>query len=358
MLPSARRGNFGIRFMKKLEVPVVFFAAILMAGLGAGCGKSPGAGELPALPAAAVRVQTVESRQRAATEDVVGTVRARLRSIIEAKVSGKIDRMLVVPGQSVQAGELLVELDAREIQARVDQARAVRQQAEADLKRLSSLWEQKILSQAEFDSAQSRFRVADASALEAETLLGYTKVTAPFGGIITRKYTDVGDLASPGKPLLEMEDARTLRLEADVPEAVVDRIKLGDRLPVRIAALETEREGVVSEIAPAADPSSRTFLVKLDLPPTAGLRAGQFGRVAMPVGTTSALRVPASAVVQRGQMELVFVAVNGRAQLRLVKTGKPVGNEVEIVSGLNPGEAVVEAGAGSLLDGQPLSIQN
>ena len=344
--------------MKKLEVPVLFLTAGLITVLASGCGHSPSSAEPRALPAAAVRLQTVESRQRAATEEVVGTVRARLRSVIEAKVSGKIDKMLVVPGQQVKAGELLAVLDAREIQARADQARAVRQQAEADLKRLGALYEQKILSQAEYDSAQSKFRVADASALEADTLMGYTKVTAPFAGVITRKHADVGDLASPGKPLLEMEDARTLRLEADVPEAVLDRIKLGDKLPVRIAALESELEGVVSEISPAADPNSRTFLVKLDLPSTPGLRAGQFGRVAMPVGETSALRVPASAVVQRGQMELVFVANNGKAQLRLVKTGKHVGNEVEMVSGLSAGEAVVVEGAGQLLDGQALSIQN
>jgi RND family efflux transporter MFP subunit len=345
-------------FMKKPEVPVLFLIAGLLAGLPAGCGHSPPSVASPPLPPAAVRLQRVESRQRPATEEVVGTVRARLRSVIEAKVSGKIEKMLVVPGQQVNAGELLAELDAREIQARADQARAVRQQAEADWKRLGALWEQKILSQAEYDSAQSKFRIADASALEADTLMGYTKVSAPFAGVITRKHTDVGDLASPGKPLLEMEDARTLRLEADVPEAVVDRIKLGDKLPVRIAALETEREGVVSEIAPAADPNSRTFLVKLDLPSTPGLRAGQFGRVSMPVGETAALRVPAAAVVQRGQMELVFVANNGKAQLRLVKTGKQVGQEFEVVSGLSAGEAVVVEGAGQLVDGQALSIQN
>ena len=138
-------------------------------------------------------------------------------------------------------------------------------------------------------------------------------------------------LATPGKPLLEMEDSTALRLEADVPEAVVGKLKLNDRLPVRISALEKELEGVVSEIAPAADPNSRTFLVKLDLPATAGLRAGQFGRVAMPVGETSALRVPAAALVQRGQMELVFVITDGKAQLRLVKTGKRVGEGAKLV---------------------------
>ena len=257
----------------------------------------------------------------------------------------------------MKAGELLAVIDAREVQARYDQAVALKQQAEADLKRLTSLLEQKVLSQAEFDNAQARARVTIAGVAEAETMLDYTKVTAPFAGVITRKHADVGDLATPGKPLLEMEDSTALRLEADVPEAVIGKLKLGDQLPVRISALENELEGVISEIAPAADPNSRTFLVKLDLPSTPGLRAGQFGRVAMPVGETSALRVPASAVVQRGQMEMVFVVSNGKAHLRLVKTGKHIGDEVELVSGVDAGETIVTENAANLMDGQPVVVK-
>ena len=150
---------------------------------------------------------------------------------------------------------------------------------------------------------------------------------------------------------------RPLRLEADVPEAVIGKLTLSDKLPVRISALETELAGVISEIAPAADPNSRTFLVKLDLPSTSGLRAGQFGRVAMPVGETTALRVPTSAVVQRGQMELVFMVVDGKAQLRIVKTGKRIGDELELVSGVEAGEKIVVGNAASLADGQPLTVR-
>jgi RND family efflux transporter MFP subunit len=322
-----------------------------------GCGPKRPPAEPPPLPAATVRAQIIESKQRVATEEVVGTVRAKLRSVIEAKVSGKIEQMLVVPGQQVKAGELLAVIDAREVQARYDQAVALRQQAEADLKRLTSLFEQKILAQAELDNAQAKASVAVAAVAEAETMRSYTKVAAPFTGVITRKHADVGDLATPGRPLLDMEDSRSLRLEADVPEAVIGRLKLGDKLPVRVTALETELEGVISEIAPAADSGSRTFLVKLDLPVQAGVRAGQFGRVAMPVGETTALRVPASAVVQRGQMELVFVVSEGRAQLRLVKTGKRIGDEVELVAGVSAGERVVVEGATGLADGQPLTLK-
>ncbi|HXR49367.1 MAG TPA: efflux RND transporter periplasmic adaptor subunit [Candidatus Limnocylindrales bacterium] len=331
---------------------------LLLAALALnGCSRKaePVAGRF--LPVATVQAQVVESKSRTAMEEVVGTVRAKLRSVIEAKVSGKIEQMLVVPGQKVEAGELLVQLDAREVQAQMDQAAAVRQQAENDLKRATDLFQQKILSQSEYDSAQSKFRVADAAATEAKTLLGYTKVTAPFAGVITRKYADVGDLAAPGKPLLEMEDARDLQLETDVPEAVIGRLTLGDKLGVRVSGVSNELAGIVGEIAPSADPNSRTFLVKLDLLPTPGLRAGQFGRVAVPVGETSALRVPVTAVLQRGEMELVFVVASGRAQLRIIKTGERVGDEVELVSGVDAGEQVVVDGAARLTDGQPVEVK-
>jgi RND family efflux transporter MFP subunit len=329
-------------------------SALLAALVLAGCGRKTEDASAQFLPPVNVRVQVVESKSRVATEEEVGTVRAKLHAVIEAKVSGKIEQMLVVPGQQVTNGGLLAEIDAREIQAQYDQAAAVRQQAESDLKRATDLFQQKILSSSEYDSAQSKFHVADAAAAQAKTLMGYTKVIAPFNGVITRKAADVGDLAAPGKTLLEMEDPSRLRLEADVPEALLGKVKLGDPLPVRVDALETNLTGVVSEIAPSADTGSRTFVVKLDLPPTSGLRAGQFGRVAVPTGEISALRVPAAAVIQRGQLELLFVVADGHAQLRIVKTGKRVGNEVELVSGVDAGEKVVTEGADHLQDGQPV----
>jgi RND family efflux transporter MFP subunit len=323
----------------------------------AGCGHKAEPRTLQSLPTASVRVETVESRKRVATEEVVGTVRPKLRSVIEAKVSGRIERMLVVPGQAVKTGDLLVQLNAAEIRARYDQARAVREQADREFKRKESLFKDKTVSQAEFDVAESQLRVGDAAVKEAETLLGYIKVVAPFDGIVTVKRSDVGDLAAPGKPLLEIEDPTTLRLEADVPEALMGKISLGDKLAVRMPAIGAALEGTVSEIAPVADANSRTFPVKLDLPANAGLRSGQFGRLAVPVAEVSAIRVPASAVILRGQMEIAIVVVNGKAQMRLVKSGKHLERETEIVSGLSPGEQVVTESAAQLLDGQPVEVK-
>ncbi len=319
-----------------------------------GCGKERSSTPA-ALPVAEVRAEIIQAKPHVAGEEVVGTVRPKLHSVIEAKVSGRIEKMLVTPGQQVKAGELLAQLDVREVQARLDQALAVRQQAESELKRYETLRAKQVITPAEFEAVQSRQQIAVAAASEAETMLSYAKINAPFDGVVTRKLADVGDLASPGKPLIEIEDPQVLQFETAVPAAIIDKVKLGTKLPVRI--MSGQQEGTVSEIAPSADAASRTFLVKLDLPSGSELRAGQFGRVQIPVSETRVLRAPASAVVQRGQMELVFVVVNKHAQLRLVKTGRRFDNEVELLSGVSAGEEVVTEGAASLADGQPVQVR-
>jgi RND family efflux transporter MFP subunit len=308
-------------------------------------------------PPVAVRVAEVTDKARTSNEEVVGTVRPKLRAVIEAKVSGKIEKLLVAPGQQVKAGDLLAQLDAREIQAKLDQALALRDQATRDLERARKLFEEKITTQAEFDAVQARERVAAGAATETQTALSYTKIVAPFDGVVARKLADVGDLAAPAKPIVEMEDPAALRFEADVPEALAREIKIGDTLPVRVSAVTTDLEGTVVEMAPVADPSSRTFLVKLDLPPAEGVRSGQFGRVLVPTGKTDAIWVPVSALIVRGQMETLFVAVNQHAQLRLVRTGKHTTTEVELLAGISRGEKVVIEGAAELHDGQPITVK-
>ena len=154
-----------------------------------------------------------------------------------------------------------------------------------------------------------------------------------------------------------MEDPGALRFDAGMPEALIGDIKIGDKLVVRVSSLTADLQGGVVVVAPAADAATRTFLVKLDLPPTEGLRSGQFGRVIVPTGKTDAVWVPASAVALRGQMETVFVAVNQHAQLRLVRTGKRTQNEVELLAGISAGENIITEGAAQLHDGQRITAQ-
>ena len=304
-----------------------------------------------------VPVQSAALASHQASEDVVGTVRSKQRAVIEAKVSGRLLQYLAAPGQIVKSGELLAELDVQEIRAKREQAQAMLDQARRDLGRQEQLIASKATSQQELDAAAARVKVTTAGLNEAETMLGYAKVTAPFDGVITRKLADLGDLAMPGKPLMEIESPANLRFETNLPESLLDRIKPGARLPVTIPTLPKPLSATVSEISPVADALSRTFLVKLDLPAEAGLRPGQFGRVAVPVVETQLLLVPRHSVVKRGQMEMVFVVKENRATLRLVKTGKLLDDQIEILSGIEPGDPVVTRDASLLTDGQSVTAQ-
>lgn len=349
------------RHMTRLQILPFRLVACMTGGLLlAGCGsKETHRQTSPAVnpPAATVRVQKVERRKAQNFEEVVGTVRAKLRATLEAKVSGRIDEMPVRLGQKVEAGQLIARLEAAEIRARLDQAEAALLQAERDWQRVKSLFQQQASARAEYDAADARYSVAKAAVAEARAMLTYIEIKAPFQGVVTRKWADVGDLAAPGKPLIELENPTALQLDADVPEALASRVQLDTPMGIRASEEGEELVGTVSEIAPAADPASRTFRVKLDLKPGATARSGQFARLRVPRGETDGLQVPASAVVRRGQMELVFVAENGIARLRLIRTGRSIAQELEVVSGLEAGETVVTEGAAQLIDGQPLNVQ-
>jgi len=322
----------------------------------AGCGKphSDHPAKEPEAAAISVRTQRVETKPIAAYEEVVGTVRAKLRATIEAKASGRILQMPALLGQSLTNGQLLVRLEAPEIQARLDQAGANLQQAERDSKRISSLFDQQAATRSDYESAHSRFLVAKGTLAEAQAMMGYVEVQAPFAGVVTRKWVDVGDQATPGKPLLEIEDPSRLQLDADVPEAVVARIKPGAQMSIRADHSAGDLSGTVVEMAPTADPASRTFRVKLDLTPVTGIMSGQFARLIVPVGETPSMLIPASAVLQRGQMDIVFVVEDQRARLHLVKTGRAFNHEIEILSGLDSGDLIVIHDPQQLSDGQPV----
>jgi len=339
--------------------PIPIAAILSVAPIITGCGPKPNALKSTAgtLPAVKVRVQTTESKPHPITEEVVGTLRAKTRATLEAKVSGRITTIPVVLGQPVRAGELVVRLDAPEIAARRDQAEASLQQSERDWKRVATLFAQQAATRAEYEAADTHRRVAGGAAAEAKAMLGYVELVAPFDGVITMKWVEAGDLATPGKPLLTLEAPSQLQLEADVPEAMASHVQLEARMTCRADGVSGELIGLVREIAPNADPGSRTVRIKLDMPPTPGLRPGQFVRLLVPVGESRSLRVPAAAVVQRGQLEFVFVLADQNAQLRLAKSGRRFEDTVEILSGLDAGDSVVVDGADRLSDGQLLEIK-
>jgi len=330
------------------------FLAFFLSGCHHGHDETPALpGSLPPVKVALVEARVEESN---GVERVVGEVRAKTRSRISVKISGRIASINARVGLRVKRGELLARLDAAEIGAKLDQAEAALDQAERELNRYRGLLSQGAEPQAEFDAVESRQRIAAATVKEARAMREYTEILAPFDGTVSRKLAEVGDIAAPGRPLLELEGDEGLQFVADVPEALVSRLGLGEKLSIQIDGQSSPKLAAMTEIAPSANPLSRTLQVKLDLPDSPDLRAGQFGRALVPVAGAANVRVPASAVIERGQLEMLFVGENGKARMRLVRVGKTMGDQVEILSGVEAGESVVVSDTlPSLRDGQPIS---
>jgi RND family efflux transporter MFP subunit len=308
------------------------------------------------LPAVDVKLAPVVVKSMPVYEAVVGTVRPRLEATVSSDILGRILEYRVVSGQKVKKGDLIARLDAQELEASQVRAEAALQQMVRELKRQKKLLESNATSRSRFEQVEAAERMARASLVKIKASLAKSEVRAPFTGIVTRKLADTGDLAVPGKPLLRMEDPTSLRLEIPVAESLAGALKLGEFVSVEIEAANLCVNGTVGELEPAADSASRTFLVKIDLPSASGIRAGLFGRAWVPRGDGDKLLVPASAVIRRGQMELAFVAVDGVARLRLVRTVPQSEGLKVVLSGLSDGEQVVLDPPVSLRDGAALRV--
>jgi RND family efflux transporter MFP subunit len=325
----------------------------LLAAFG-GCAAEPPPRQPTGLPPKPVQVAPADRAPRPVLTEVVGTVRSVHDATIAPLVSGTVVEVRVGLGSSVRAGEVLVRLSAQEVDARLEQARAVSALAERDRDRAINLHEKDAISVAQYDAAMSQWNLARARQAEASTVAGRSVLRAPFAGVITAKLVNVGETALPGRPLLTLESRAASRFEAQVPETASDELAVGLPVPVRIDGLEGELRGRIVEIQPASDDATRARLVKIDLPETAGLRSGQFGRVLLATGRAVAVTVPLGAVVRQGQLETVFVVDSGTARLRLVRCGREVEGRVQISSGLSGGEQV--ALATDLVDGQRVEV--
>lgn len=346
--------------MGKIKQRVV--GHLLMAGvmiLGGCKGGGDKVSSPPSLPVAQVVTEQVREEQVGARMEVVGTVQAVERASLSPRVSGQIVELPVVLGSQVKKGDLLARISVAEIQARLLQAQAQMEQARRNLVREERLQSQEASTRETVKSLQDQLRIAEATHKEASAMLEYATIIAPFSGTVTRKIASVGDLASPGGVILELENNRVLQVVAQVPEGLILRVRKGDTLPVIIPALGRELRGEVAEVAPSADPSSRTAPVKLNIETVEGLRPGQFARVVVSGEGGKALMVSEKAVQPFGQMERIFLVdpSTKTARLRLVRTGARTAGQVEILAGLKLGDQVVTSGAERLQDGQPLDVQ-
>jgi membrane fusion protein, multidrug efflux system len=356
----------------------------------------------------------IETQQTSLVDDyyeAVGTVQAKNKSVVAAKVMGNIVALHVREGDVVRAGQTLIEIDNRdagiqlqktqagmrevqdsleEVERSIRAAESARAAAQASerlakttLERYETLFQRRSVSPQEFDEVRAKYEIARAESERADRLLqataarqkqmraridqakadvanarvyaGYSRIAAPIDGVVVSRQADVGYMATPGMPLLTIENGASYQLHASVEESKLGTIHLNDQAHVLLDALGgTDLMGRVEEIVPAADPATRSYIVKVALA-NAGdihLRSGLYGKARFVTGQRKILSVPQTAITQQGQLAAVFVVDQaGVARLRLVKTGKVFGDRIELLSGLNDGEQIVTEGLPSLRDG-------
>ena len=287
--------------------------------------------------------------------EVLGEVISPNLAQVSAQVPGKVGKIWVEAGAQVKAGDPLVTLSGEEYQARLNQARAgVTQtqaqltQASANYKRFQYLLKEGAASPQEFEAVQERYKSAQAAVAaaqaqvqEAATLKGYTVIRASEAAVVAGRKVAVGDLAQPGQPLLTLYNPDLLQIEGEVNDSYRDRVQVGEAVKVAVPALDWRGELALAEVFPISQSVSRTFKVRTIMFKERKLVPGMFARLSLPLGSAPGLLIPREAVQQIGQLTMVQVVVDGQTQRRQVKLGQQVGDKVEVLAGLQPGEKIL-----------------
>lgn len=301
---------------------------------------------------------TVEMRDVADVYAADAVIEAVRSATVSAQISGNVTRYFVDAGDRVKRGQVLVRIDPRETDAQVAAGTAGVAQAEAQLaqaklsyERTAKLLDAKFVSQAALDkadadlkSAQAALQMANAGATQATTARSFAEVRSPVDGVVTRRLAELGELAAPGKPLIEVHDPGALRAVASVPQFVLPRIANARTAEITLPLLGATLSATRVTVLPAADARLLSTQVRADLPATlpAGAVPGTAAKVLLPTGTVRRLVMPADAVFRRGELTAAYVVgSDGHTQLRQIRVGEPTGSGlVEVLAGLDAGERV------------------
>jgi multidrug efflux pump subunit AcrA (membrane-fusion protein) len=364
----------------------------------AGCHKE--GAKVPEPQTATISTAFVQAGEFPDTVAAVGTVESKKEAVLSAKVMGAIQEYWVTEGERVLKGKILLTIDdediktrkreaqqakaegvaaLREVEAAIKEAEAARKNADINLERFQNLYKDQAVTKKELDDmatqqemaaarveqadakknqVQAKIEQADAAITQANVMLGYTIIRSPITGVVTQKLANKGEMAVPGKPLVKVVDDTDLRLVVSAPEDAVKAINKGDTIKVAIDALHREVQGAVSEIIPAADPATRSFGVKVDLPRTPGVLPGMFGRALLPAGTRKAVLLPEGCLVDLGGVQGVYVVTQGNTlRFQAVRLGGEMAGKKEALSGLAGGERVAVGDLASLREGMKVVVK-
>ena len=343
--------------------PLALASAVVPGGCAPAGGAAPGRSAGDSLPSVTVTRVKIGVLDRGIT--LPGSVRAYQEAILYAKVAGYLESIAVDRGDRVRAGQVLAELEVPEIQAEIGKLQAEVDAAEIERKRLTEAARRApdLVTPQAVDSADAKHEVALANLKRTQTLMDYAKLTAPFAGVITKRWVDGGAFipaatsssSARSAAVVTLMDFSRVRIDVAVPETEVPLMKVG--LPVTLSVSEIPERtfaGRVTRIAYALDDSTKTMGTEIEMPnPDGALRPGMYASVKISLQRrTGALLVPAEAVVTQKGKPFAFTVAGGKARRVALRTGLDDGVNVEVLEGLSPEDMVVVAGAQALTDGQ------
>ncbi|NJC88526.1 MAG: efflux RND transporter periplasmic adaptor subunit [Desulfuromonas sp.] len=349
--------------MKRLIRICSLLSIVLLAACGDDIAPGRTGGEPPVVKG--LTVATLGSEALPGAQLLVGTIESLDRATLTARIDGRVGNLKVKAGDRVAAGALLLTIVDTPTGAQLTGAESARQAAaarltlaEQTLVRFEKLKAGEAVTPQEFDrvaseaeQARGGLKAAEATVAQARTVAGYARVTAPYAAVVAGTLVETGATVLPGTPLLVLDHAGGWRVRLDCPETLAGKMVPGGVMQVEVPSLQQSFPATVTEVAPAADPATRSFQVKAGLPDDPRLAAGLFARAAHAGGTADALLLPAAAVVTRGQLTGVYVVEEGILRWRLIKTGRALGDRLEVLSGLVPGEKLVTGGVEKAVSG-------
>ncbi len=292
-------------------------------------------------------------------EPVPAQVAAKQTTLISTRLLARITAIHVRAGDNVNQGQLLIELEKKDLVSRANQAKeqiksiqARLVEATANLSRAEKLVEDGSIAVSDFDKIRASHDslTADLSSAqlalqEAETAVSYSEIRAPIDGRVVDRFAEPGNTATPGTTLLSLYNPLSLRIEAQVREQLALTLNVGQAVTVEIPSLKKIYQGEIEELVPAASPGSRSFLVKVHMQAADNLLPGMYARLLLPSGTQDHIMIPSNYFATAGQLNVVWVLQDGVAQQRFVKIGQidTESQQVEIIAGIDAGELIVPA---------------
>jgi RND family efflux transporter MFP subunit len=314
------------------------------------------AGALATAEPPTARVKLVERGPASAGRWVAASVVAARRATLATRMAASVRSVEVQEGQAVRAGQLLVSLADGDLRGQLAAAEAGLAAAASHERRIDALAKERAATASELEGARAQRAQAEAAVSAVKENLRYTEIRAPFAGTVQARRVEPGDLVGPGQPLVVVEGS-ALELAASLSEGEARGLAVGRALPFRSGDVAGTAEIVA--LTPGGDPLSHRRGLRALVRSGEGLRSGAFARIEVPSAggerSAGAVLVPRSALVERGDLSGVFVAANGRAELRWLALGEPVGDQVAVRAGLGEDERIIDA-PGALRDGQPIEV--